>query len=264
MNGQTSSWYEIQNIEAVDSPALVVYPDRVAENIVTCIDIAGDKERLRPHVKTHKVGQVAKMHIDHGITRFKCATIAEAEMLADASATEVLLAHQPVGPKKDRIIALATAFPKTTFGFLVDNEETLTSMEAKAAAAGATLQAWIDINNGMNRSGIEPGPAALALYKAIIATPSLTPGGLHVYDGHFRQSLFDERQEASDAGFQAVYLLLDKLKADGIKVPAVVAGGSPTFPVHALRAEIELSPGTYVYWDAGYGEKFPDMPFKHA
>src|ERR1700754_572473 len=99
-------WYRISNVDQLDTPALVVYPDRVKENIRTAVDMVGDPARLRPHVKTHKSPETTRLMLAGGIRSFKCATIAEAEMLALEGAEDVLLAYQPVGPKAARFIAL--------------------------------------------------------------------------------------------------------------------------------------------------------------
>ncbi len=96
-------WYAIQNADEVPSPALLVYPDRVEENIRRMIALAGGVDRLRPHMKTSKIPEVVRMHLDQGITRYKVATIAEAEMAAAAGAPDVLLAYQPVGPNIGRL-----------------------------------------------------------------------------------------------------------------------------------------------------------------
>src|ERR1700679_477489 len=100
------SWYQIINIDELDTPALVVYPERVRQNIVRAVAMVGDAARLRPHVKTHKTPAVTRLMLDAGIRRFKCATIAEAEMLAVAGAPDVLLAYQPIGPKAARLATL--------------------------------------------------------------------------------------------------------------------------------------------------------------
>ncbi|HKD38228.1 MAG TPA: alanine racemase, partial [Pirellulales bacterium] len=73
-------WYELENVAEVDSPALVVYPDRIAENIRRMISLAGRPQRLRPHIKTHKMSAVMRMQLAAGIDKCKCATLAEAEM----------------------------------------------------------------------------------------------------------------------------------------------------------------------------------------
>src|ERR1700754_3215354 len=100
------NWYEISNIDQLDTPALVIYPDRVKENIRLAVEMAGDPARLRPHVKTHKSPETTRLMHAAGIRRFKCATIAEAEMLALEGAEDVLLVYQPIGPKAARLAAL--------------------------------------------------------------------------------------------------------------------------------------------------------------
>ena len=75
-------WWRIDNADDVPSPALLIYPDRAEANIRRMVEMAGDTSRLTPHVKTHKLAPLVAMHLKHGIRRFKCATIAEAEMAA--------------------------------------------------------------------------------------------------------------------------------------------------------------------------------------
>src|ERR1700743_1648755 len=104
-------WYSISNVDILDTPALVVYPDRVKQNIETAIGMIDDVARLRPHVKTHKSAEVTNLMLDAGITKFKCATIAEAEMLGMCGAPDVLLAYQPIGPKLQRFVQVALKYP---------------------------------------------------------------------------------------------------------------------------------------------------------
>ena len=108
-------WFEITNPEAVDTPALLVYPERVKQNILLLIEMAGSKTALRPHVKTNKMREVCQLMLDAGITKFKCATIAEAEMLGRLKAPDVVFAYQPVGPKANRLLALVQMFGQTHF-----------------------------------------------------------------------------------------------------------------------------------------------------
>src|SRR6185369_9399818 len=105
-------WHIIEDVERLPTPALVVYPDRVDENLRRMIAIAGGVNRLRPHVKTHKMPAMVRRQLALGITRFKCATIAEAEMLASCGAPDIMLAYQPVGPNAMRLAQLAAAHSK--------------------------------------------------------------------------------------------------------------------------------------------------------
>jgi D-serine deaminase-like pyridoxal phosphate-dependent protein len=258
------SWYAVDNVGEVPSPALLVYPDRVAANLRRMAAMVGDVRRLRPHVKTNKLPEVVRMHVDQGITRFKCATIAEAEMAARAGAADMLLAYQPVGPNVQRFVRLVQAFPATRFSAAVDDEATIDALSAAAVAAGVTLDLYLDLDGGMHRTGIAPGPGAVALYRRLATRPGLRAAGLHMYDGHVRGPDVEARRAASDAAFAHVEQLRDTLTAEGLPVPAVVAGGTPTFPFHAARPGVECSPGTTVFWDAGYAATLPDLPFEPA
>ena len=108
-------WYEIDAADLPDSPSLVIYRDRVRKNIELLVNMIDAVDRLRPHVKTCKSVDAVMMMLAAGIKKFKCATIAEAEMLATASARDILLAYQPVGPKFLRLIELMRKFPGSKF-----------------------------------------------------------------------------------------------------------------------------------------------------
>lgn len=119
-----NQWYTVNNTNSVISPSLLVYPERIQRNIDTMLRMAGGPEHLRPHIKTHKNAEIIVMQLEKGITKFKCATIAEAELLADCSAPDVLLAMQPVGANQERYIQLMKKYPTISFATLVDNEAT--------------------------------------------------------------------------------------------------------------------------------------------
>ena len=91
-------WFEVTDVAALPSPALLVYRERVEENVRRMVAMAGGAGRLRPHIKTHKMREMIELQLGLGITKFKCATIAEAEMAAGAGVPDLLLAYQPVGP----------------------------------------------------------------------------------------------------------------------------------------------------------------------
>jgi D-serine deaminase-like pyridoxal phosphate-dependent protein len=257
-------WYRLSEPDLLDSPALLVYPNRAAANIDRMLAIAGAPDRVRPHVKTHKTAPIIAMHLARGIRKFKCATIAEADMLASSGAGEILLAYQPVGPKLDRLINLASDHPDIQFGCLVDHEHMLGRISKAASAHDVVLQIWVDINTGMNRTGIIPGPAAQALYLQIATLPGVKPGGLHAFDGHIMTSDRALRQSETDAEFEAVMALRERLSEPGRPPPGLVAGSTPTFPIHAQRENVETSPGTFVYWEGRYEAEIKDLPFEPA
>lgn len=265
-----TSWFHVANADEIASPALLIWPDRIETNIghmLAAVD--GDPARLRPHVKTHKLGEVVRMQVDAGITRFKCATIAEMEMTAAAGGSDVLLAYQPVGPNIARMGALADRFPGVSFAALVDDPTNLRRIGAHFAAAGRSLRLFVDIDCGMGRTGIAPGEAALDLCREILATEGVSFAGLHIYDGHIHDQDAGERGRHFEEAQHVVEPFHARLAEAGIEVPLVVGGGSPTFPWHArlsaaFGSRYQCSPGTTLLWDSGYGTKHPDLPFVPA
>jgi D-threonine aldolase len=259
-----NDWYKIDNVDELDTPALVVYPDRVKRNIQTAIDMVGDVNRLRPHVKTNKSAEAIQLMLDAGITKFKCATIAEVELLGITKAKDVVLAYQPQGPKLKRFIKVIKKYPDTLYACLTDCIA-IAAQQAKAfAEAGLTVPVYIDLNIGMNRTGIVPGPEALELYRFVATTKGLLPAGLHAYDGHQRNADIKERTRQCNEGFKAVEEMAELLKQEGVSVPVIIAGGSPGFPIHAKREQVECSPGTFIYWDKGYNDLCPEQDFLPA
>ena len=259
-----TDWFTIENIEEIDTPALVVYQARVLQNISTVVSMINDVSRLRPHVKTNKNIEVTKMMMQAGIGKFKCATIAEAEMLGMAGATDVLLAYQPHGPKITRLLSLIKKYGSTQFSCLVDNLATATKLSAIALRNDLFLSVFIDVNVGMNRTGIAPGDNCLELYKICYSLPGLKLTGLHVYDGHLHQPNFEERTKACHKAFAPVEKLLSQIQAADLPQPIIVAGGSPTFSIHTKRKAVECSPGTFIFWDKGYETTCAEQPFKPA
>jgi D-serine deaminase-like pyridoxal phosphate-dependent protein len=257
-------WYTINNVEQVDSPALLVYPARVRENIELAKSRIDNVQRLRPHVKTAKIAEVVQLMQDAGIDKFKCATIAEAEMLGKVHAGDALLAYQPVGPKIARLAALIRAYPHTKYACLVDNLQAATAISNYFAAEQLRLPVWLDLNVGQNRTGIAPGPAALDLYTQLHTLPGLAPAGLHAYDGHLHDTDLGLRTERCNTAYKMVSALAEAITEKGLPAPQIIAGGTPTFPIHAQRSGIECSPGTFVFWDWGYQQHLPEQSFHYA
>jgi D-serine deaminase-like pyridoxal phosphate-dependent protein len=256
-------WYQIQNIEKVDSPSLIVYPERVNENIDRFLQMAGGADNVRPHVKTNKMAEVCSLMMLAGINKFKCATIAEAEMLGMIKAPDVLIAHQPVGPKQERLLKLITTFPDTQFTCIIDNFTTARELSDLFTANGQRIQAYFDLNIGMNRSGIIP-ENALQLFTDCQTLASIRIIGLHAYDGHIRDTDVATRTQRSDEAFAKVEKLKAAIESIAGRNMQVVIGGSPSFPTHLKRKGVQYSPGTFVFWDWGYKHIVPDEPFEYA
>lgn len=257
-------WYTLKNPGQLDSPALIIYPDRVKANINKLITMAGGAERLRPHVKTHKTKEATLLMMAAGITKFKCATIAEAEMLGMCDVADALLAYQPNGPKLERFIALTKQYPSTRFSCLIDNMGTAVEIAEDASLNGLTAPVYIDLNVGMNRTGIKADQGAVELYEQASSIAGIKVMGFHAYDGHIHETDMDKRSRLCEAIFEQVNSVVQHLKESGHKNLNIIMGGSPSFPIYAKKKNIECSPGTFVFWDKGYQDTLPEQDFLPA
>jgi D-serine deaminase-like pyridoxal phosphate-dependent protein len=253
--------YPIDNVDEVFSPALVFYKDLIRANIAEVIQLAGSPKRLCPHVKTHKCREIVRLQLDAGITSHKCATVAEAEMLAQCGAPDVLIAYPVVGPNVRRVRALVEKYAQTRFGVLCDHPDGLAGLAAGWAEMPNKLDVMMDVNVGHDRTGIKPGPAAIDLYERIAKSANLNAIGFHVYDGHNHQESLAEREAAVKALIGPVLEMRKALEAKGVPVPRMICGGTPTFPVWAKLEfpGMQCSPGTFVLYDQGYGSKYAEL-----
>lgn len=257
------NWYEIKDIDQLDSPALVIFPGRVKENILRAVKMIGDVSRLRPHIKTHKTREATQLMLAAGITKFKCATIAEAEMLGQCNAPDVLLAYQPGGPKLQRFAEVVEKYPATKYSCLVDDIGAAGRIAALFDSRGKTMPVYIDLNVGQNRTGIIPGSKALELFRFCTSTNGISFTGLHAYDGHIRNKDFNEKKQVCNEAFALVEDMKKEIEAAGFS-PVIIAGGSPSFSVHCKRPGVECSPGTFVFWDKTYLDLCPEQAFEPA
>jgi len=254
-------------LATLHSPSLLVFADQVRYNIDRMIATARSVNRLRPHCKTHKMAAVVRMLIEKGIRRHKASTIAEVEMLADASVKDIVLAYNPVGPNIGRVIALLQKYSDIKLAVTTDHTGPLRQLSDACVAAGVTAGVMLDIDVGQHRTGVDPNSAAaMELYSGIQQLPAVTPAGFHVYDGHQHQESLLERTAAVMLEWPMVLKLKQRCEEAGLSVPELLCGGSPTFPIYAELEDpaISLSPGTSIFHDAGYGGHFPDLDFVPA
>ena len=256
-------WHIVSNIADIPSPALLVYPDRILENIRRAIAIAGDPNRLRPHIKTHKCGAIIRMHLELGVTKFKSATIAEAEMAATAGAKDILIAAQLVGPNVKRFGDLRRKFSDVTFSTIFDSAEIATALSTLGKSDSKPVPVYLDLNCGMDRTGTIPDDAAFDLYRQITKLAGLIAAGLHAYDGHIHDADLAAREAQVNQFNSRLTEFRDRLLKAGLPVPNTIASGTPTFALHARHKGRDCSPGTYVFWDFGY-QKFTDLDFNIA
>lgn len=251
--------YHFIGEDAIPSPALIYYRDLIEANTRLTVRMAGDPERLWPHIKTHKMAQMLKMQLSMGIHRFKCATYQELRLACESGATDCLWAYPVVGPNVERFLSLMEEFPRVHLYALADDLDACALLGQAALARKRTASVLVDVNMGMNRTGIAPERLYDA-YRALSALPGVSVRGMHCYDGHIHDHDLNERLAHADSCAQPVYAVRDALIRDGLDVDIMIMGGTPTFPCHARHPGVFLSPGTLFVSDAGYAAAFPDIP----
>src|SRR5262245_23546013 len=162
-----SNPYAIADTSGIYSPGLIFFADLIRANLARLVELAGDPGRLRPHVKTHKTPQIVRLEREAGITKHKCATLAEAEMCAANGASDVLIAYPIVGPNCARLAKLIHSQPGCRFSVTVDHPVAAEQLSAVMAREGLAVEALLDLDVGMHRTGVAPGPEAVELYQLL-------------------------------------------------------------------------------------------------
>jgi D-serine deaminase-like pyridoxal phosphate-dependent protein len=244
--------YEIARAERFLTPALLIYPEFVAENVRTTLGLlGGDASRFRPHIKTAKLASVVREMVALGVMQFKCATTLELLTACTAGAREVLVAYPVIGPAARRVRDIARSFPSTAVSVLVESPAML------AEWAGSDIGLFIDVNPGMDRTGIPQDTAAeiVALARTILRA-RIPLRGIHYYDGHLPTLPLDERAAVAHRGYDRLMALIAEMEQAGIPVECVITAGTPTFPCSlsyvpfaAAKFHHQVSPGTVVYND---------------
>lgn len=245
--------YRVSDLERVLTPALALYPDLIASNIRCTFDLlGGHADRWRAHIKTAKLNYTLRMLIDRGVRHFKCATSLELLQACQAGATDVLIAYPLMGANAHRVRDITNQHSGVRISVLVENEAQVRQWR------GLDIGVFLDINPGMNRTGIEQSSRQRVLELAQAVTQSgLEFRGLHYYDGQFGAVDEPERTKAAHAGYDQLLGLVGDLEAAGVHLSEVVTAGTPTLPCSLAYPGFEntnflhrVSPGTVVYQDA--------------
>ena len=245
--------YSIAGADEALTPALVLYPEIVASNIERTLELlGGDASRIRVHVKTAKLGYSIRLLVDRKIRAFKCATTLELVTACENGANDVLFAYPAMGANGRRVAQIADQFPNVRISVLVENDDQLRQWQ------GTRVGIFLDINPGMNRTGIEQERTDKVVSALRgIGELGLEFRGLHYYDGQYGGLPWEERTRAAHTGYDRLLKLVAEIASEGFTIPEVVTAGTPTFPCSLAypgfrgRSFIHrVSPGTVIYGDA--------------
>ena len=257
--------YRVVDPDALETPAMLLFQDKMNHNIRSICEMVGGGQNLIAHVKTHKSEAVARKQVELGIDGFKCATLKELEMVLQAGARKAILSYPQVQECKiERFCDLTSSYPDAWVATIVSTPFHLDVLGTIATRRKQSLRVMLDLDAGMGRTGIGFGPDAAKLYRQINAHQFLQPSGFHLYDGHDNFSDVVQREAAAQQHIESLQEFQRQIEAAGMPVPCVVAGGSFSFAYYARTEGMYGSPGTFIYWDTGHGTAMPDMPFRHA
>ncbi len=256
--------YRLRNAESILTPALLIYPEIVDVNIDATVQMAGaNPDRWRPHTKTAKIPSIIRKMIDRGIHHFKCSTTLELLVACQAGAPDVLLAYPVMKANAGRVLEIADEFPETRVSVLVE------SQRQTEPWAGSSIDVFIDVNSGMNRTGIDASRTSEIVTLAQHLGDQFR--GLHFYDGHMSGVPAADREREVHAGYDRLLELIAVLERKGLFVNEVITSGTPAAPFAITYKGFEganfthrISPGTVVYNDLTSLEQLPGFGYQPA
>ncbi|MBV9265287.1 MAG: alanine racemase [Acidobacteriaceae bacterium] len=260
----TVSGYELANAAAIPTPALLIYRDIVEANIAAAIRLAGDDpNRWRPHVKTFKSTTIIQALLQKGISAFKCATTLELLTCCSAGAPDTLLAFPVVGANAARVLQIAQQFPHCRISVLIESEEQLRQW------LGTQVGVFIDVNPGMNRTGIVPERTDEIVRLSRLSAAQFR--GLHYYDGQIAKGSLADRTAQAQTGYERLLTLRDAVEQAQIRVREIITSGTPASPAAISYQPFRtnsflhrISPGTVVLNDLSSLEQLPGFGFAPA
>jgi len=224
------------HIDQLDTPVAVVDLDRLEANIAR-LQRYLDKHNIanRPHIKTHKIPEIAHMQIEAGAVGITCQKIGEAEVMAQAGVKDIFIPYNIIGPAKlERLMRLAR---RVSLSVTVDSEYTLRGLSGAAGPAGLELSVLVEFDTGLNRCGVQTAQEAADLAQLIAQSPGLRFGGLMTYPSNENTGPF-------------VRQVKNLLKPAGLALERVSGGGTPTmWQAHTHPEVTEYRAGMYIYGD---------------
>lgn len=235
-----------ETITQIQTPAPVVDVSRVRRNLDRMADYAKlHGIGLRPHVKTHKTTVIGAAQMRRGAIGLTCATPREMEVMSSV-ASDLLLAHPPLGVKAARLVELPYSVDIVT---ALDSAEAMADIATAAAEVERIVRVYVELDLGMHRVGAATPAQAVALAQRVAATPSLEYAGICFYPGHIREMPSDQDSKISKLNAD-LGDFVEALTRAGLPPGAVSGGSTPSaWRTHEMPLVTEFRPGTYVFND---------------
>ena len=221
------------------TPAVVIDLDRVERNIArvqAACEAAGVANR--PHIKTHKIPDIAKMQRDAGAAGITCQKIGEAEVMSEAGLDDILISYNLIG--EDKMARLAKVMERASVTVAADNPTVVAGLPRAAELSGRTLNVVVECDTGRKRAGVETTAEAIALAKDIAARPGLSFAGFMLYPPEDAMEVTQKFLDEATAG----------VREAGLDVRMVSSGGTPNVAnLGRIKGATEHRAGTYVFND---------------
>ena len=236
-----------QIVPDVDTPSLLVDLDIMERNhrkMVYFTEECG--VNLRPHVKTHKVPEIAKMQMELGAKGVCLQKLSEAEVFADHGITDIFVTNEIVGKHKyPRLAALAD---RIDLRVAIDNFDNAVEISKACKEVGCELRVLVDVDVGLHRCGVSPAEAGI-LAEKISRLDGLIFTGIMGYDGQaMRGKTKQEREAISNEAMDLISIAQKEVRREGHEIEVTSVGSSVSTWTDAKREEVtEVQPGMYLF-----------------
>ncbi|HKG25213.1 MAG TPA: alanine racemase [Thermomicrobiales bacterium] len=235
--------------ETIDTPTMVVDETILHRNIAEMAALAKSLGvALRPHIKTHKTPQIARLQLAAGAVGITCAKLGEAEVMANAGIEDILIAYPVVGEIKIR--RLLALMERARMRVALDSREAAQALSDALAAEDRAIDVYVEVNTGQDRAGALSGDEAVALALDLARMPGLHVVGVMSHEGHANAAPPDQIEaKALDAGHKLV-ATAEAIRSHGLELPVVSVGSTPAAAyTPTVPGVTEMRPGTYVFRD---------------
>lgn len=242
-----------RRIADLDTPSVLVDLDVLERNIAEMAELTrAAGVALRPHIKTHKTPEIARMQLDAGAIGVTCAKIGEIEALADAGLTDFFLATPIVTAQKARRLVEVARRPGVEISAIVDSPEGIAALSGAFAGEPFLLDVLIKVDTGLHRVGVQPGEPTVALARQVAAAPGLRFAGVCAHEGYsYSRADAAERDALTRQGVEILVATAADLAAAGLRAERVSVGSTPGAKAAAVVPGVtEVRPGNYVFYDA--------------
>ncbi len=240
-------------IADLDTPSVIVDLDCLERNIAEMAELAqAAGVALRPHIKTHKTPEIARMQLAAGAIGVTCAKLGEAEVLADAGLTDFFIAHPFVTAQKAQRLAAFARRPGIAVATIADSRQGVAALSAAFANEGDLLDVLVKVNTGLGRVGTDPGADTVTLAREIAAAPGLRFAGICAHEGYsYSKPDAAERDAITRAGVEQLVVQAQELAAAGLRCERVSVGSTPgARAAMTVPGVTEVRPGNYAFYDA--------------